>query len=256
MVMSPPLPLGLAADDASVPSDFSYYDQVLDTAVTLGAVPPRFADLLEDGALDLPGYFTLARGAGDRAPLEMTKWFDTNYLVPEISPQTEFRLADDRVVRLFLEAAAEGVTTRPVVVGPVTFLLLSKAVGQEDGDGAAPTAAPPEGFTPLDRLEDLLPVYVELLHELSQTGTPWVQLEEPALAVDWAVPRGIGFSHLVSLGDMLDVDFGDMLDWLATDSETTAILLYIEAITHSRKFMSAARAAARSAPLPAPPRCG
>src|SRR5690606_34709880 len=67
--------------------------------------------------------------------------------------------------------------------------------------------------------------------------------------LDWAVPRGIGFSHLVSLGDMLDVDFGDMLDWLATDTETNAILLYIEAITHSRKFMSAARAAARVKPV-------
>ena len=185
--------LGLGRDDASIPSDFSYYDQVLDVAVTLGAVPPRFAHLLDDdGALDLPGYFTLARGAGERPPLEMTKWFDTNYhyLVPEISPQTTFRLADDRVVRLFLEAAAEGVTTRPVLLGPVTFLLLSKPVGADDRDGAAPAAAPPEGFTPLDRLEDVLPVYVELLHALGQAGAPWVQLEEPALAVDWGTtPR-------------------------------------------------------------------
>ncbi|TNC17948.1 5-methyltetrahydropteroyltriglutamate--homocysteine S-methyltransferase [Georgenia sp. 311] len=184
--------LGLAPDDASIPSDFSYYDQVLDAAVTLGAVPPRFAHLLdEDGALDLPGYFTLARGEGDVAPLEMTKWFDTNYhyLVPEIGPRTEFRLADDRVLRLFLEGATEGVTTRPVVVGPVTFLLLSKAVGEQHGEGAAPATAPPAGFTPLDRLEDLLPVYVELLRSLGRAGAPWVQLDEPALAVDWDVPR-------------------------------------------------------------------
>src|SRR5690625_8017702 len=78
----------------------------------------------------------------------MTKWFDTNYhyLVPEIGPHTEFALSDDRVARLFLEAAGEGITTRPVIVGPVTLLLLSKAVGQEHagGDGAAPTALPPE----------------------------------------------------------------------------------------------------------------
>jgi len=184
--------LGLAPDDASIPSDFSYYDQVLDTAVTLGAVPPRFAHLRDDdGRLDLPGYFALARGTEDRAPLEMTKWFDTNYhyLVPEISPQTEFHLADDRVARLFLEAAADGVTTRPVVVGPVTFLLLSKAVGAQDTDDAAPAEAPPEGFTPLDRLDDVLAVYVDLLHALGQAGAPWVQLEEPALAVDWDVPR-------------------------------------------------------------------
>jgi len=186
--------LGLAPDDASIPGDFSYYDQVLDAAVTLGAVPPRFAHLLDDdGALDLPGYFTLARGDEDRSPLEMTKWFDTNYhyLVPEISPETRFHLADDRVVQLVLEAASDGIATRPTIIGPVTFLLLSKAVGAEGatGEGAAPAAAPPEGFTPLDRLEDLLPVYVELLHALGHAGTPWVQLEEPALAVDWGVPR-------------------------------------------------------------------
>src|SRR5690606_4534129 len=89
--------LGLGRDDASIPSDFSYYDQVLDAATTLGAVPPRFARELDaEGRLDLAGYFTLARGEGERAPLEMTKWFDSNYhyLVPEISPETEFRLAD------------------------------------------------------------------------------------------------------------------------------------------------------------------
>ncbi len=184
--------LGLAPDDASIPCDFSFYDQVLDIAVSLGAVPPRFADLVaEDGTLDLPGYFTVARGAGDVAPLEMTKWFDTNYhyLVPEISPRTEFRLADDRVRRLFLEGAAEGVTTRPVVVGPVTFLLLSKAVGEQDADGAAPATAPPAGFTPLDRLDDVVRAYVDLLHSLGEVGAPWVQLDEPALAVDWDVPR-------------------------------------------------------------------
>ena len=187
--------LGLGRDDASIPSDFSYYDQVLDTAATLGALPPRFRHLQDaDGALDLAGYFTVARGAGDRSPLEMTKWFDTNYhyLVPEISPETSFRLADNRVVRLFLEAAADGVTTRPVVVGPVTFLLLSKAVGEEpvtEADGAAPAAPAPEGFHPLDRLEDVLPAYVELLRELARAGVPWVQIEEPALAVDTDLPR-------------------------------------------------------------------
>src|SRR5690625_946386 len=123
----------------------------------------------------------------------MTKWFDTNYhyLVPEIGPHTEFALSDDRVARLFLEAAGEGIATRPVIVGPVTLLLLSKAVGQEHagGDGAAPTALPPEGFTPLDRLADLVPVYAELLRSLGQVGAPWVQVEEPALAVDWGRSR-------------------------------------------------------------------
>ena len=67
--------------------------------------------------------------------------------------------------------------------------------------------------------------------------------------LDWAVPRGIGFSHVVSLGDMADVDFGDMLDYLAADQQTRAILLYVEGITHGRKFMSAARAASRLKPV-------
>ena len=101
----------------------------------------------------------------------MTKWFDTNYhyLVPEIGPETDFALASDRIVREFEEALANGFVTRPVIVGPVTFLLLSKA-----------TDDAPAGFRPLSRLEDLLPVYAELLDELAAAGASWVQLDEPA----------------------------------------------------------------------------
>ncbi len=130
--------LGLGTTDSSIPESFSYYDQVLDAAVTVGAIPERFADLVDDdGTLDLAGYFTIARGEGDKAPLEMTKWFDSNYhyLVPEIGPDTAFHLASDRLVREVAEAKAAGYTTRPVIVGPVTLLLLSKAA-----DGA------PAGF--------------------------------------------------------------------------------------------------------------
>ena len=165
--------LGLGRTDSSIPESFSYYDQVLDALCTVGAVPTRFAGLLDtDGRIDLAGYFTLARGEGEHAPLEMTKWFDSNYhyLVPEIGPETEFRLASDRIVREFEEARAAGFLTRPVIVGPVTFLLLSKP-----SDGA------PAGFQPLDRLDDLLPVYAALLTRLAAAGAEWVQLDEPAL---------------------------------------------------------------------------
>ncbi|MFF1573281.1 5-methyltetrahydropteroyltriglutamate--homocysteine S-methyltransferase [Leifsonia sp. NPDC058292] len=165
--------LGLGRDDSSIPESFSYYDQVLDAAVTVGAIPSRFAGLADaEGAVDLAGYFTIARGEGDNAPLEMTKWFDSNYhyLVPEIGPETSFRLASDRIVREFEEAKAAGFVTRPVIVGPVTFLLLSKASDEA-----------PEGFRPLSRLADLLPVYRELLQRLGAAGAPWVQLDEPAL---------------------------------------------------------------------------
>ncbi|PPL19275.1 5-methyltetrahydropteroyltriglutamate--homocysteine S-methyltransferase [Microterricola pindariensis] len=171
--------LGLGRGDSAIPESFSFYDHVLDTAVTVGAVPSRFAQLVaDDGSLDLAGYFTLARGAGDNLPLEMTKWFDSNYhyLVPEIGPETEFRLASDRLVREFEEAKAGGYLTRPVIVGPVTFLLLAKA-----SDGA------PAGFEPLSRLDELLPVYTELLARLHAAGAEWVQLDEPGL-VNESIP--------------------------------------------------------------------
>ncbi|MFC6357245.1 5-methyltetrahydropteroyltriglutamate--homocysteine S-methyltransferase [Luethyella okanaganae] len=165
--------LGLGRTDSAIPESFSYYDQVLDVAVTVGAIPARFASLVgEDGAVDLVGYFTIARGEGDKAPLEMTKWFDSNYhyLVPEIGPETVFSLSSDRIVREFAEAKSAGLVTRPVVVGPVTFLLLSK-----------PSDDAPAGFDPLSRLGELLPVYAELLGRLAEAGAEWVQLDEPAL---------------------------------------------------------------------------
>ena len=179
--------LGLGATDSSIPEAFSFYDQVLDATVTVGAIPTRFADLVDaDGALDLAGVFTLARGEGDRAPLEMTKWFDSNYhyLVPEIGPETTFHLASDRLVREVAEAKAAGFVTRPVIVGPVTLLALSKA-----------SETAPVGFSPLSKLAELLPVYVELLRKLAEAGAEWVQLDEPAL-VSESIP--------VTRGELLD----------------------------------------------------
>ncbi|GAA4871665.1 5-methyltetrahydropteroyltriglutamate--homocysteine S-methyltransferase [Saccharopolyspora cebuensis] len=157
----------------SVPGNtFSYYDQVLDTAVVFGAVPERFTAL---GLSPLDTYFAMARGVESTPPLEMTKWFDTNYhyLVPEIGPDTRFSLSDQSPVDQYQEALEAGVTTRPVLVGPLTFLLLSKSDDQA-----------PESFRPLDRLDDLLTAYAELLGELHRAGAEWVQLDEPAFAAD------------------------------------------------------------------------
>jgi 5-methyltetrahydropteroyltriglutamate--homocysteine methyltransferase len=171
--------LGLT-EPSAIPGTFSYYDQVLDTAVALGAVPARFGQLHDaEGRLGLDAYFTLARGNAEQQPLEMTKWFDSNYhyLVPEIGPETEFSLSSERVVEEFRFAKSHGVVTRPYLVGPVTFLLLSKA-----SDDA------PEGFSPLSRLDDVLPVYAELLARLGEAGAEWVQLDEPALVADLDVP--------------------------------------------------------------------
>lgn len=165
--------LGLGRDDASIPESFSYYDQVADASAAFGVVPARFESLRNaEGGLDLAGYFTVARGQGENLPLEMTKWFDTNYhyLVPELGPDTTFKLVGSQFVDQFLEAKEQGFVTRPVVVGPVTYLALSKPA-----DGVA------ADFNPLTLLPQILPAYVALLEQLAAAGAPWVQFEEAAL---------------------------------------------------------------------------
>jgi 5-methyltetrahydropteroyltriglutamate--homocysteine methyltransferase len=160
--------LGLAAVPVNT---FSFYDHVLDTAVLLDAVPDRYRDLGDP----LDTYFAMARGGPAVAPLRMTKWFDTNYhyLVPEIGPGTAFRLVADKVLAEVRAARALGVAGRPVLLGPVTFLLLS-----------APAPGSPAGFVPLHRLDDVLTVYTRLLGALAAAGVGWVQLDEPALVAD------------------------------------------------------------------------
>ncbi|MEU4610422.1 5-methyltetrahydropteroyltriglutamate--homocysteine S-methyltransferase [Streptomyces umbrinus] len=153
--------------------DFSYYDHVLDTSVMVGAIPGRHRAAVETDALD--GYFAMARGTQDVAPLEMTKWFDTNYhyLVPELGPDTVFTADSAKQVAELREALALGLTARPVLVGPVTYLLLAKP---------APGVA--ADFDPLTLLDRLLPVYAEVLSDLRAAGAEWVQLDEPALVQD------------------------------------------------------------------------
>ncbi|MFC8840526.1 5-methyltetrahydropteroyltriglutamate--homocysteine S-methyltransferase [Streptomyces griseoincarnatus] len=153
--------------------DFSYYDHVLDTTVSLGAIPERHRVAVETDALD--GYFAMARGAQDVAPLEMTKWFDTNYhyLVAELGPDTVFTADSGKQVGELKEALALGLSARPVLVGPVTYLLLAKP---------APGVA--ADFEPLTLLDRLLPVYARILADLRAAGAEWVQLDEPALVQD------------------------------------------------------------------------
>jgi 5-methyltetrahydropteroyltriglutamate--homocysteine methyltransferase len=153
--------------------DFSYYDQVLDHVHMFGAVPARYAPLNAKDALTQ--YFATARGyqheGVDVVAMEMTKWFDTNYhyLVPEFSADQEFALTTRNVIEQFNEAKALGFTARPVVIGPITFLLLGKM--RKGGDA-------------LSLLPKLLPVYAQLLGELKAAGAEWVQIDEPFLALD------------------------------------------------------------------------
>jgi 5-methyltetrahydropteroyltriglutamate--homocysteine methyltransferase len=160
-----------------IPSnDFSLYDQVLDMCCTLGAVPDRF--LLSAGRVDLDTFFAMARGvegtgsSGGIAPLEMTKWFDTNYhyLVPEFHRSQRFSVSFTKAFDEFEEAKRLGIVTKPVFIGPLSFLILGK--GKESR------------FDPLSLLADLLPAYIELLNTFAGLGAKWVQMDEPCLIMD------------------------------------------------------------------------
>ena len=173
-----------------IPSnDFSFYDQVLDTCVMVGAIPKSYG--WSGGAVALATYFAMARGAQGEThdascghahhehraahgvpALEMTKWFDTNYhyMVPELEKDQVFTSASRKPIEEYLEAKALGYQTRPVLVGPVTFLKLAKC---KDA-----------GFNTLSLLDRLLPVYIEVLRELAKAGAEWVQIDEPCLVLD------------------------------------------------------------------------
>ena len=165
-----------------IPSnDFSYYDQVLDTCAMVGAVPPRFP--WDGETVDLDTYFAMARGVQEREvdesqqgdgakAMEMTKWFDTNYhfIVPELSPDTTFSLTSRRPVEAYEEALEQGIDTRPVLLDPVTFLMLGKT-----------TSA---ALDAVDLLEGLLPVYEQVLQDLEEAGCTAVQMDAPALVLD------------------------------------------------------------------------
>ena len=160
-----------------IPSnDFSFYDHVLDTTAMVGAVPDRY--FWKGPQVDLATYFAMARGTArksgkaDVPAMEMTKWFDTNYhyIVPEFRAKQVFSLGSLKPIGEFLEAKAEGVHTRPVLLGPVSFLLLGKT--RETG------------FDPLLLLDRILPVYEEVLRLLAKAGAEWIQVDEPMLALD------------------------------------------------------------------------
>ncbi|WP_424410537.1 5-methyltetrahydropteroyltriglutamate--homocysteine S-methyltransferase [Pasteurella sp. PK-2025] len=151
-------------------ADFTFYDHILDLQVATGAIPARFG--FDSQNLSLNEYFQLARGNQTQFAIEMTKWFDTNYhyLVPEFTKNTEFKANPAHYVQQIREAKALGFKFKPTIVGPLTFLWLGKEKG--------------EAFNRFELLAKLVPVYVDILNALVAEGAEWIQIDEPALAVD------------------------------------------------------------------------
>ncbi|XP_014513783.1 5-methyltetrahydropteroyltriglutamate--homocysteine methyltransferase [Vigna radiata var. radiata] len=157
-----------------IPSNtFSYYDQVLDTTAMLGAVPARYG--WTGGEIGFDTFFSMARGNASVPAMEMTKWFDTNYhfIVPELGPDMNFTYASHKAVNEYKEAKALGVDTVPVLVGPVTYLALSK-----------PAKGVDKSFCTLSLLPKILAVYKEVVSDLKAAGASWIQFDEPILVLD------------------------------------------------------------------------
>lgn len=158
-------------------NDFSYYDQVLDMSLVVGAIPARYHEVvLRKNNTELDLYFAMARGYQkdglDITAMEMTKWFDTNYhyIVPEFYNNQQFKLSSDKIFNEFAGAKQAGINAKPVIIGLVSYLLLGKEKE--------------EGFDKLDLAKNLLPVYTEILTKLQDQGAEWIQFDEPFLALD------------------------------------------------------------------------
>src|SRR5690606_6076799 len=158
--------------------DFSFYDQVLDLSLTVGAIPARYSSLLNkvDRQYNLDLYFAMARGfqqdGVDVTAMEMTKWLDTNYhyIVPEFVKDQTFKLTSEKFLNEYNEAKSLGIETKPVLLGPITYLSVGK---EKEAD-----------FNRIDLIDNLLPVYEEILNKLADAGAQYVQIDEPYLALD------------------------------------------------------------------------
>ncbi|WP_339897294.1 5-methyltetrahydropteroyltriglutamate--homocysteine S-methyltransferase [uncultured Gilvimarinus sp.] len=208
--------------------DFSFYDQVLDTSFTLGHIPSRVNNL---AGSELDNYFRIARGRskGDSDCQcvhagEMTKWFDTNYhyIVPEFSAGDTFTLNPDRLLAQLAEARAQNVNAKPVIIGPITYLWLGKSK---------------DGSERLALLEQLLPVYSELLRVFAGEGIEWVQIDEPALVTDldgdWQHAVNVAYHTLKSapVKLLLATYFGELADNLKLTCELPVAGIHIDAIS-------------------------
>ncbi|WP_342332159.1 5-methyltetrahydropteroyltriglutamate--homocysteine S-methyltransferase [Pedobacter sp. FW305-3-2-15-E-R2A2] len=173
-----------------IPSnDFSFYDQVLDLSLTVGAIPKRYHEvILNKSNTELDLYFAMARGYQkeglDITAMEMTKWFDTNYhyIVPEFTKDQQFKLFSTKLLDEYQESKRLGIQTKPVLIGPVSYLLLGK---EKEA-----------GFDRIDLIKNLLPVYIEILKKLEEQQVEWVQFDEPFLSLDLTEKDKAAFKYV------------------------------------------------------------
>lgn len=215
-----------------IPSnDFSFYDQVLDMSLTVGAIPERYHEIVTDQKqpeLDL--YFAMARGYQnnglDIIAMEMTKWFDTNYhyIVPEFKKDQKFKLFSTKVLDEFKESKRLGIPTKPVILGPVSYLLLGKEKET--------------GFNRISLIKNLLPVYLEILKKLESSGATWIQVDEPYLAMDLSKEEKDAFQYVYTeikkacpnLKTLLSSYFGALEDNLHLAASLPVCALHIDLV--------------------------
>ena len=204
--------------------DFSWYDQVLDASALLGVIPERFGKI--NGNLDLDTYFCMARGQApnvkETTACEMTKWFNTNYhyIVPELTINQEFRIASEQLFDEIKSAQQLGHHVKPVILGPLTYLWLSKTKGHD--------------FDKLPLLEKLIPVYNEIFARLNQLNVKWVQVDEPILILDlpkpWleAYPRAYSALNFGTTHCLLATYFGAVQENLSVANQLPVHGLHLD----------------------------
>lgn len=222
-----------------IPSnDFSFYDQVLDMSLTVSAIPERYHPvILSKANTELDLYFAMARGYQkeglDITAMEMTKWFDTNYhyIVPEFHKDQQFKLFSTKIIDEFYEARELGIVTKPVILGPVSYLLLGKEKES--------------GFDRIDLIKNLLPVYIDILRKLDKLGVQWVQFDEPFLALDLTdkeknalkVAYGEIKREFPSLKTIIATYFEGLKENLSLAALLPVCALHVDLVRDSRQLM-------------------
>jgi 5-methyltetrahydropteroyltriglutamate--homocysteine methyltransferase len=218
-------------------NDFSFYDQVLDMSLTVNAIPGRFHSvMLDKNNTEADLCFAMARGYQknglDITAMEMTKWFDTNYhyIVPEFYKGQQFKLFSTKVIDEFQEAKQLGIIAKPVLLGPVSYLLLGKEKES--------------GFDRLDLAKNLLLVYIELLKKLQNLNVQWVQFDEPFLALDLSDKAKETYAYVYkeiarqfpSIKVLLATYFDGLRDNLALATSLPVQALHVDLVRYAQQL--------------------